>query len=229
MDDFRTVNDPIERGASNTSAEAPSPNKLLEDSGFAGAPKEVSRPRKSGDIVPDRYIVKLNETPLGKQKDSGNLVEDKIAKVLNRNGILPQSNADTLIYKHAITGFAANLTAAQKQALQNDPDVAFIEQDKVIGIKPINVGTPHLATQHARPGGTEYPSGVLRIEGDKSPTANAPGNVDVDIAVLDTGINLTHSDLNVVQNVSFIPGAARWKGSDWRRTRSKTLGSQSAR
>ena len=34
--------------------------------------------------------------------------------------------------------------------------------------------------------------------------------VDVDIAILDTGIDLDHPDLNVYRNVSFVEGAESW-------------------
>lgn len=206
MEDFRTANDAAEKG-SQAGIDA---GKLLADSGFMEkesnaltGTRSAGKERKAGDAVEDHYIIVLKDKPLGAAKDSGNLVEDKIAKVMNRNGIRPTIGAsqDTLIFKNAITGFATTLDAKQKQALQNDPDVAFVEQNKVVGIKPRNV------TPTARNGG-EYPTGVLRIEADKSPTHNTPGGVDVDIAILDTGINLRHSDLNVVENVSFIPGAA---------------------
>lgn len=204
MDNINSAKDAVEDKNSNAAA-----SKLLEDSGFLEpesnaltGTKSAAKPRRAGDVVEDHYIVVLKEKPLGKTKDVANAVEDKIAKVMNRNGVLiPRNSPDTLVFKNAITGFATTLTAQQKMDLQNDPDVAYIEQNKIVGINPRNV-TPHAKT------GSEYPTGVLRIEGDKSPTASAPGGVDVDIAVIDTGVNLKHSDLNVVDNVSFIPGAA---------------------
>lgn len=187
-------------------------NTLFESSGFMDAEsnslagtKDAGRVKRAGDAVTDSFIVTLKDQPLGSKPDSANLLGDKVTRVMQKHGIGvgqgAQANNDVLVFKHAITGFAATLTAQQKAALQNDPDVAYIEQNKIVGIAPRNV-TPTAKT------GSEYPTGVLRIEGDKSPTANTPGGVDVDVAVLDTGINLRHSDLNVVENVSFIPGAA---------------------
>lgn len=166
MEDFRTANDAAEKG-SQAGVDA---GKLLADSGFMEkesnaltGTRSAGKERKAGDAVEDHYIIVLKDKPLGAAKDSGNLVEDKIAKVMNRNGIRPTIGAsqDTLIFKNAITGFATTLDAKQKQALQNDPDVAFVEQNKVVGIKPRNV------TPTARNGG-EYPTGVLRIEADKT-------------------------------------------------------------
>ncbi len=190
------------------------PSKLLEDSGFL-APESAGRnlaqnadkagtaakPRTAGEIVADHYIVTLKEKPLGKEKENP-LLEDKVAKIMTRAGLIPRNVPDLLIYKHAISGFSGELTAQQLQALQNDPDVAAIEPDRVVGINPARVGQAHNAKT-----GTEVPTGVARVEADQSTTANTPGGVDVDIAVIDTGINLKHSELNVVNNVSFIPGA----------------------
>ena len=206
MDDFRS-SDAVENVSGQSAADS---GKLLADSGFMEkesnaltGTKSAGRERKAGEAVEDHYIIVLKDKPLGAAKDPQNLVEDKISKVMTRNGIRPTIGAtqDTMIFKNAITGFATTLDAKQKQALQNDPDVAFVEQNKVVGLKPRTV-------MPATKGGGEYPTGVLRIEADKSPTHNTPGGVDVDIAILDTGINLRHSDLNVVQDVSFIPGAA---------------------
>lgn len=204
----------IDKNEENKNGKA-EPNALLAESGFlapdkaekpqAAAP-EVAKPRTAGEIVPDSYIVTLKEKPLGKEKDVNSAVEDVVARVMNRNGVvMPRvPDADTLIFKHALTGFATKLTAQQKADLLKDPEVAAIEPNRVVGIAPIK---PREIAAPTAKNGTEYPYGVLRIEGDKSPTAKA-NPVDVDIAVIDTGVNLRHSELNVVDNVSFIPGAA---------------------
>ena len=36
-------------------------------------------------------------------------------------------------------------------------------------------------------------------------------NINADVAVLDTGIDLSHPDLNVFKEVSFVPGTTIWK------------------
>ena len=50
------------------------------------------------------------------------------------------------------------------------------------------------------------PQSIDRVDGDMNLNINSNG-VDADIAVLDTGIDLDHSDLNVVHEKSFIPKA----------------------
>jgi len=174
---------------------------LLEEAGFTAPEKNAAqgtaKEENAGDVIPNRYIVKLKDQGLGGKPANPGVI-DPIDKIMNRIGLLP--NNDTLIYRDALTGFATRLSAQQKAALQADPDVAYIEEDRVVGIKPLNVGQVQAAASTEK-----IPRGVARIEADKSPTANAGQAVDVDVAVIDTGINLKHSELNVVANVSFVP------------------------
>ncbi|MDQ2685701.1 MAG: S8 family serine peptidase, partial [Thermoproteota archaeon] len=54
------------------------------------------------------------------------------------------------------------------------------------------------------------PTEINRIDGDQSSTksGNGDGNVNVDIAILDSGIDLKHSDLNVYHQKSFVSSTA---------------------
>ena len=88
-------------------------------------------------------------------------------------------------YSTAIKGFSASIPAAALSGILNNPNVAYIEQDFVV-------------TAVAQ----TTPSGVKRIEADQ----NLATDVDVDIAIIDTGIDLDHPDLNVHTGVSFISG-----------------------
>ncbi len=91
-------------------------------------------------------------------------------------------------YAHALKGFAARMPARVIQALAEDPDVAFVEPDL-----------------YAHIGAQTIPTGISRIEADLNTIANIDGNddrVDVDIAIIDTGIDLDHPDLNVYRAVN---------------------------
>jgi subtilisin family serine protease len=86
-------------------------------------------------------------------------------------------------YRHALRGMAVRLPARLVDALRKDPRVAYIEQDVVMTI----------AAQ-------TLPTGINRVNADADPTANIDNvdeRVDVDIAILDTGIDLDHPDLNL--------------------------------
>jgi subtilisin len=54
------------------------------------------------------------------------------------------------------------------------------------------------------------PTGVNRVDGDLSSTksGDGKGTVNVDIGIVDTGIDLNHPDLNVYRQVSFVSGTS---------------------
>ena len=93
------------------------------------------------------------------------------------------------VYEHALKGFSGNLPAAAVAALRNNPAVKLVEPDLVM---------------HAL--GQTLPTGVDRIDGELNGIANIDGTderVDVDIAILDTGIDINHPDLNVVDGIRY--------------------------
>jgi len=101
------------------------------------------------------------------------------------------------VYAHALNGFAAPLSPAQLRGLATDPRVAYVEPDLVV----------HTCEQ-------TVPTGVDRIDADLNATANINGvdeRVDVDIAVIDTGIDGDHPDLNVYTGYNFTRGPShKW-------------------
>ncbi|MFB7620269.1 S8 family serine peptidase [Kitasatospora sp. NPDC056181] len=95
------------------------------------------------------------------------------------------------VYRSALTGFSAALTPAAVSALRSDPDVAYVEAS---------------VTGHAD--GQAVPNGAARI-GATANTGLKVGDgldqrVDVDVAVIDSGIDYTHPDLNVVRRVNCV-------------------------
>ncbi|OGJ55793.1 hypothetical protein A3D88_02180 [Candidatus Peribacteria bacterium RIFCSPHIGHO2_02_FULL_52_16] len=94
----------------------------------------------------------------------------------------------------SIKGFAGKLSDATVLALRNDPDVALVEPDRVV-----------YAFSHTSPPQT-LPTGIDRIDADVSPTAMINGvdeRVNADIAIIDTGVQKSHPDLNVFKQVRF--------------------------
>ncbi|MBI2478406.1 MAG: S8 family serine peptidase, partial [Planctomycetia bacterium] len=106
------------------------------------------------------------------------------------------------VYEHAIKGFSAQLPAAAVQALLKNPQVKLIEPD---------------LTMQAF--GQVVPTGINRIDADLNSTAKIDGideRVNVDIAIIDTGIDGDHPDLNVVGGQRFYTvtsGPPRNRGS----------------
>ena len=94
-------------------------------------------------------------------------------------------------YQHALNGFSAVLNSNQVARLLRDKRVAAVEPDGFV--------QPCLQT---------IPAGVVRMGIPQFPISRITGQdrrIDVDVAVIDTGIQLDHPDLNVVQGVD-IPG-----------------------
>lgn len=108
--------------------------------------------------------------------------------VVARHGLAPE-----ITYDAALNGFAGAFPAEKVLRLLGDAQVDFVEEDQVV-------------TTSAQ----VVPPGMDRIEWDKNPTvaaaASAGLNLNVDIAIIDTGIDLTHPDLNVFKNVSYVKG-----------------------
>jgi subtilisin family serine protease len=87
------------------------------------------------------------------------------------------------IYRHALRGYAAHLSAEAVAEIAADPRVAFVQPDGVVSTMA-----------------QSQPTGIDRVDADLSPTAGIDGadtQVDVDVAVLDTGVDLHHPDLNI--------------------------------
>ncbi|MDQ2966417.1 MAG: S8 family serine peptidase, partial [Chloroflexota bacterium] len=101
-------------------------------------------------------------------------------------------------YSHALKGFAAKLTAQQVNALRGDPNVAFVSVDR-----PVHAVAPvPLAPNEPVP-----PTGVRRIGAATTTTARQASVASV--AIIDTGIDLTHPDLNAVDGKNCISSTSK--------------------
>ena len=94
-------------------------------------------------------------------------------------------------YRHALTGYAAEISPAALTAIEADARVDYVAADRVF-----------------RTTAQTLPFGINRIDGELSSTAsgNGSGSVNVNVAVIDTGIDLSHPDLNVAGQKTCVPG-----------------------
>ncbi len=112
---------------------------------------------------------------------------------VNVQAILPDV-AISHVYSHALKGFAFQGDPAR---FANDPRIASIEPD---------------IQMHAD--AMTLPTGVDRIEADQNAVAHIDGNddrVNVNVAIIDTGIDPNHPDLNVIGGYNATRGSSsRW-------------------
>lgn len=92
----------------------------------------------------------------------------------------------TFRYSSAIKGFAAHLSPEGVARIRHEAGVRFVSPDRTVQA----VGTAPLAP------GEFVPTGVRRMGAATTSTAHQASNVNV--AVIDTGIDLGHPDLNAV-------------------------------
>ena len=144
----------------------------------------LAQPQTPTQNIPDRYIVVFEESV----RDPAAVANEHARE----NGLQVR-----FVYTNAIEGYAAvfpNDRALQR--VQNDPKVAYVEQDQV-----------------ARAVTQTLPWGIIRVEADTSTMAafdgvwtdlNGPDSNDVNAYIIDSGIYKTHADLNVVKHVNFV-------------------------
>ncbi len=117
------------------------------------------------------YIVVLNES-----------VRDPAA--VAREHARSHAAVVDLVYSSALNGYAARMSPQAAARITEDDRVAWVEPDR-----PVYTTAQTL------------PTGINRIDAELSASARIDGiddRVNVDVAVLDTGIDPNHRDLNVV-------------------------------
>jgi subtilisin family serine protease len=93
------------------------------------------------------------------------------------------------VYEHALKGFSIAVPAQALPALKQNPKVNYVATDDV----------RYAFAQ-------SLPTGIARIYADLNNTIDIDGvddwRVDVDVAVIDTGVDFQHPDLNVVGGIN---------------------------
>ena len=165
-------------------AETTSVQNNVEDPGANAQDTAKKLKDTKGEKIPNQYIVVL------KGDDFLSSPRSSALKATTQGAELRH------IYNHALRGYAVKVPNDNVlEALLKNPEVDYIQPD---------VKMEAFAQS--------LPTGVNRVDGDLSSarSGNGAGTVNVDIAILDTGIQLSHPDLNVYKHVTFVSGTSTW-------------------
>ena len=104
----------------------------------------------------------------------------------------------TALFTHAIKAYAAELTPSQAAAVAADPAVQFVAPDRRFRLAAPPTPAP-LRCEDVLGGPQCLPDWADRIELERSSTraGDGRGSVNVNMAIIDTGIAGNHPDLNV--------------------------------
>ncbi|MEJ7623861.1 MAG: S8 family serine peptidase [Pyrinomonadaceae bacterium] len=137
-------------------------------------------------LIPNKYIVVFKDDVVGGRGDGS--VADFLAAEID---VLYGAKTER-VFKHAINGFAADMTAEEAEAVSKDTRVAFVEQDSIMYAN---------ATQSPATWGLD------RIDQRSMPLSNSyTYNFDgsgVNTYTIDTGIRFTHSEFAGRTGASF--------------------------
>ncbi len=157
---------------------------------------------KQGQMIPGEYIV-VFEDKVSQSKTTVAKRNRQIDDMLSKHKI--DNTAVKSRYKNALGGFAASLSDQQLKSLQNDKEIKYIEQDRIVMLSPPSATDSfwciYFGINCDTGGGDpqETPYGIDRVGGAVASSGTA--------WIIDTGVDLDHDDLNVdtQQSTSFVP------------------------
>jgi subtilisin len=141
----------------------------------------------TGEKIPNDYIVVMKDNFLSSVRSLAGEAKSEGAAVQH-------------IYDHAIPGFTIKVpNDTVLEAIVENPEVDYVQPD--VKVKAFV---------------QSLPTGVNRVDGDLSSTKSGDGSgaVNVDIGIIDTGIELNHPDLNVYRQVTFVSGTSSGNDDD---------------
>ncbi|MGZ8413991.1 MAG: S8 family peptidase [Gemmatirosa sp.] len=160
---------------------APSDAPVLAKDDVDVDPRATNGDGASAQTIPGEYIVVFNDA-----------VADPEGKAKAKEKAFKSGKKLKHVYKAALKGFAAELSAADVAALRADPEVAYVEPDQIVTITATQTG--------ATRGIDRIDQRSLPLSGTYGYTATGAG---VRVYIIDTGINTTHDDFGGRAAISY--------------------------
>jgi Peptidase inhibitor I9 len=128
--------------------------------------------------IPGRYIVVLEP---GADRAAA------VAYARSRGGYV------FMQYRYALNGFAVRLPEVALRGIERNPDVMFVSPDEEVHASACDPTAAHC-----------LPTGIDRIDADRRSTKSGDGrgSVNVNVGIIDSGIDPSHPDLNVAGGVN---------------------------
>jgi subtilisin family serine protease len=172
--------------------DSPARYVVLFDSEAVGKEDPDARPAMSGSLSAhgDQATATMSET----LEVDADLVAQHVHAIGARTGI------DTIddVYTSAVGGFAAVLTPTQLREVEADPAVDLVLADVPVSLEPSVAGEIAGGIRTIARPSVRVPPGVRRVGGRGGRQASRGQRVNADVAIIDTGVQRDHPDLNVV-------------------------------
>lgn len=134
----------------------------------------------AGGTATQSYIVVLSGQPAGVRSIATELAASHGGRV-------------GFVYEHSISGFSVTVSSRAAAAMARDPRVSYVELDRPVSTDEV-----------------VSPTGIKRASASTNTAIDIDGvddkRVDVDVAVIDTGIDRQQPDLNVVGGTNCASG-----------------------
>jgi len=181
---FNSLSSPLSLTLKEVDAQLGDTGSPKDKTGGVGKDPQVMAKKfkeAKGEKIPNHYVVVLKNSNF-----LSSSVRSSAIKAINQGATIRH------IYEHALNGFAIQVPNDNVlAAVLKIPEVDYVEPDVMV-----------------RSFAQILPTGVDRVDGDLSSTKSGDGSgiVNVDVGIMDTGVDLNHPDLNVYRQVTFVSG-----------------------
>lgn len=152
---------------------------------------------QNGDIIPGKYIVRLNPTNINFRKTKDYAADTEAMRKVSSDLLAKyRISAESIehVYGSSIEGFSVALTDEQLADLSKDPSIKYIENDRFFALAPPSGKGPGRGGSSPE---QTTPWGIARVNGGATYNGNGKAYI------IDSGIDSNHEDLNVDASLGF--------------------------